>query len=1015
MDLFPRDILTLHLLPGRVRLGIAALRHRPELSSELEAWLSEEPGIRCVRANNVTGSVVVDFEPGLEQERIHRSIKAFLRGGKAPKRSRSRVLASAAAPAQSKSRPLRNGARKKPAALPRWSPPANDQPWHAREAVEILQAFASDPITGLSAEEAKARLRNFGRNTLQRSRARSEVAIFASQFASLPIGLLGASAVVSAATGGIADAVVTGAVALMNGVIGYMTEWQAERTLRNFAAPKSHKVCVIRDGAPALVDTDEVVPGDVLSFTPGDYVAADGRVFASHNLTIDEAVLTGESVPVLKFEQALPEPDLPLAERRNMVFMGTSVSGGSGQAVTIATGQKTELGHIQSLAGEAERPPTPVERELDALGKQLVLLAGGICAVMFGIGILRGYSRLSMLKNVVALAVAAVPEGLPTVATTTLALGLKQMEKKDVLIRRLDAVEALGSLQTVCFDKTGTLTANSMQVEAVILPSAQIRGETLRPEEGAQPRPSVDLSALLRVGVLCSEAHIVHDGNGHDHLTGSATEAALLQLAQEHGFDIDAMRQEYPCLDTAYRDGTRKRMTTVHVLPGEGERFVAVKGSPEEVLSLCDTALVHGDIAPLDPELRTQILEANDQLAAEGLRVLGFASRHAYEGDGPEEEHLTWHGLAGLADPVREGVSEVLSRFHQAGIRTIMITGDQAGTAASVARSLGLSRSGIVRVATASDIETLSDAALSDLATKASVFARVSPAHKLKIVQALQRAGLVVAMTGDGVNDGPALKAADIGIAMGRSGTDVAKDIANVVLRNDNLETLISGIAQGRSIYGNIRKALRFLLATNLSEILVTLGEALHGQNELETPLELLWINLVTDILPGLGLAMLPPDEDVLARPPRPSNAPILSWQDFRQIGAEAGVIGASVLGAHLYALGRYGVGPRMRAVTFSSLVFAQLAYTYACRHELGAPARLSAMFESRPLNLAVAASAGLQALPLFVPGVQRLLGISALSAADIPIVTAAGLAPFLLAEFFRTSRASGLQPERQG
>jgi Ca2+-transporting ATPase len=690
-----------------------------------------------------------------------------------------------------------------------------------------------------------------------------------------------------------------------------------------------------------------------------------------------------------------------------MVFMGTTVSGGSGEAAVVATGDATEIGRIQALAGGAERPATPVELELESLGRRLVYIAGGVCVAMFGIGILRGYPQLVMLKNAIALAVAAVPEGLPTVATTTLAVGLNEMKRRHALIRRLDAVESLGALQVVCFDKTGTLTQNTMTVRKMFLGAAQTEQlPSGMPEKGS----SFGLHALLRTAVLCNEAKSGPDGNGNNHTTGSATEAALLELAGEHGVDADAVRAAHPVLRTSYRDGSRRRMTTVHRSPQGDCHLVAMKGSPEEVLNLCSTYHTGTSIETLDDGTRAAILAANTQMGADGLRVLGFATREIdISGDVEveSEQDLVWLGLAGLADPIRDAAPDLMKRFHAAGIRTVMITGDQASTAEAVARDLGLAASRRPKIITAGEIDAATPEELGVLARDADVFARVSPSHKLKIVQALQRAGYVVGMTGDGVNDGPALRAADIGIAMGLNGSDVAKDMANVVLSDDNLSTLVDAIAQGRTIHANIKKALRFLLATNLSEIVVTLGEALHGPNELETPLELLWINLVTDVLPALGLAMLPPDADVLTQKPRPTKSPLLSNEDFRWIGIDGAIIGASTLGAHLYALGSYGPGPQTRAITFSSIVLSQLLYAYTCRGAEDPDAARPPLFASRPLNLTIAASLGLHALPLFVPGIQRLLGISGLAWRDVPVVAMASLLPFAYREATHVRRSN--------
>ena len=971
-------------VPGRLRIRLDPARAcQPGLSRAL----GSVTGISTVTVSSLTGSVLIHHDPSIPANRILEVVRRLTNH---PERLPDPDVI---APAPAKSKPAADG----------------DFAPHAMRWQDVVLRLETDAGKGLAVDEAQRRLEVHGRNRIGRTEARSQWAILAEQFTTLPIMLLGGSAVVSATTGGVADAAVTLAVAGTNALVGFATEGQAERTLRDFAAPSTHEAEVRRAGAVTPVSGDMIVPGDVLLLSPGQFIAADARVTDSRHLTVDEAPLTGESLPVMKSTEPLAEAGVPLADRLNMVFMGTTVSGGSGEAVVVATGDKTEIGRIQSLAGGAERPTTPVERELEVLGRRLVYLAGGVCAAMFGIGILRGYPRLVMLKNAIALAVAAVPEGLPTVATTTLALGLNEMKRKRALIRRLDAVESLGALQVVCFDKTGTLTQNSMMVEGVYVGLKRVS----RPNGDGQVVVSrIEMLALLKTAVLCNEARAEPGANGTGTFTGSATEAALLSLAAELGVDVDALRARHPVLQTSYRDSMRRRMTTLHRNLEADSFLVAVKGSPDEVLSLCVSYHDGSAVVPLSEEMRQQILDLNAQMGTDGLRVLGFAMREfESEPNGDTETELVWLGLAGLADPIRDEAPDLMRRFHEAGIRTVMITGDQAATAVAVARDLKLVDGREPKVVTSAEIETASPEELATLVRDADVFARVSPAHKLKIVKALQRSGLVVGMTGDGINDGPALRAADIGIAMGANGSEIAKDMANVVLSDDHLSTLVDAIAQGRTIHANIRKALRFLLATNLSEILVTFGEALHGPNELETPLELLWINLVTDVLPALGLAMLPPDAGIMQQPPRPSNAALLSGRDFREIGVDGAIIGASTLAAHLYALGRYGPGPQTRAVTFSSIVLSQLAYAFTCRRDDGGHARAPALFGSSSLNLSVMAALGLHALPVFVPGVQRLLGISGLRTADLPVVALSALMPFAIRELTHPDRARGGNP----
>jgi len=789
--------------------------------------------------------------------------------------------------------------------------------------------------------------------------------------------MLVGSAAVSVATGGTADAIATLVVIATNGVLGYVTEGEAESVIGSLTTDDARRaqVRVVRDGVEIDVPAADLVRGDLYMIGAGIQLAADARLVRADRLMLDESAMTGETLPVEKRPEAAVPADAPLGERPTMLHAGTVVSEGRGAALVVATGANTVSARIAALSHMAERPRAPVEIELDRLGKRLAYGSLAACGLLFGIGWIRGHAPNVLLRDAVALAVAAVPEGLPVVATTTMALGLKRMERKGILIRRIDAVESLGALQTICLDKTGTLTQNRMQVIAAAPGLAE-----------AELTDLSALTALAEAAALNNDAQFTNGGaNG-----SSATEHALLDFAADCGIDIDGLRAVCSRRSTLERNQGRPWMATVH----DGrEAGTVVKGAPDAVLARCTLLREDHGTRPLTQADRDAIGALNDALAARPARLLGFAEG-TDRPEGDEVAGLTWLGLVAMADPLRPGVKDFIASLHRAGLDTVMITGDQSTTAGAIARELNLANGKQVRIIDAPQIASMQPDLLSGLARQAHVFSRVSADQKLAIVQALQRAGRVVAMTGDGVNDAPALKAADIGIAMGASGTVVARDVANVVIRDDELPTLIDAIAQGRAIYRNIRRALEFLITTNMSEIVVSLVEAIHGPAELETPLELLWINLVTDVMPGLGLALADPDPDVMQVPPRTPGEAIFPPAHVRRMAIDSAVISGASLTAHFIGLARYGPGPRTRGMTFLSLSLGQLLYTLTCQRSDVRHLRPGALLENRALDAAVLGSVGLAVLPFLVPPLGRLLGVARLGPADTVVALAAAALP---------------------
>jgi Ca2+-transporting ATPase len=856
-------------------------------------------------------------------------------------------------------------------------------PWYAEPIDQVVERLGTQRCAGLSPEEVAQRLAIHGRNELRRAEPRSVAAILAEQLTSLPIALLGASAVLSLATGGIADAAVISAVVALNAGIATATERQAEGTILGLSNYTPQPVAVIRGGSRRLVDPGELVPGDLLLLERGTLVAADARLIASDDLSVNESALTGEALPVHKDAAILLAQETALPDRCNMVFRGTGVTGGAGTALVTASGAATEIGRVQELLGSVRPPETPMQRQLGAVGRDLIIVNGLICAAVLGLALWYGHGIVPALRSAISLAVAAIPEGLPAVATTTLALGIQDMRRKNVLVRKLDAVETLGAIDVIGLDKTGTLTENRMATLAVHVDGALLALAAGRLSDGGGPTAEARLAVarrLFEVAALCSEA-IVRPAPEGFLVDGTPTETALVEAAIAIGIDVAALRLSARVLQTAGRADGRKRMSTLHACAGDC-RLLCVKGDPVEVLARCTMRWTAQGTVPLDEQARTAIVLANERMAGQALRVLGMAVAET-GGDPRDERDLVWLGLAGLANPIRPSVIPSLRRLHRAGIRTVMITGDQSATAFAIARDLDLNHGGEVKVLEAGRLAGLPPDILAALVQQPHVFARTSPVDKLNIVKALQADGHIVAMTGDGINDGPALRAASVGIAMGGGGTDVAREVADIVLARDDLDGIIEAIRLGRATYANIRKVLRYLVSTNASETFTMLGAALLGGHEPLTPMQLLWLNLASDPLPALALGLEPPEPDVLDQPPHDPRMPILTLADFRHLLREGAVMGTAALAGYFTAGGTAGAA-RASTVTFHGLTLAQLLHAISSRSESQGFAAEFARQPSPQLYGAIAASAALQAAAQFVPSARRLLSLAPLGLPDV-------------------------------
>ncbi len=845
-------------------------------------------------------------------------------------------------------------------------------------------------VGGLSADESRRRLTQLGRNALGEIPERSDAELLRAQFTSLPVALLGGAAGLAAASRAWLDALAISGVIGTNAAIGFYTERQAERTVAGLRQLAPTTALVLRGGRQQSIPAEEIVPGDVLVLAPGQRIAADARVFEAHRLSSNEAALTGESLPVRKAPREDLPAECPLSARVNMVHMGTIVSGGSGLALVVATGERTEIGRIRALAGGASAPRTKLQDDLDRLGAQLALAAGVACGGILVLGLLRGGGLLPVLRSAISLGVAAIPEGLPTVATSLLATGIRRMQRHGVYARELGAIENLGAIDTVCLDKTGTLTQNRMSVAVLACGPRRWQPDTTGQWSRLHELPP----GFLEVLVLCNEA----DRQG-DQASGSATELALLDLALAAGLDIAALRRQRPRCAFKQRSEHHPYMVSLH---REGPRLhlLAVKGRPQEVLERASAWHDGECIRPLDARTRKRLLAANEHLSGQGYRVLAVASGSQSGSKLAETGRLTWLGLVALADPLRPGVAETLAAFARAGIRPVMITGDQPGTSAAVARQIGLVPPGLL-----ADAGTLPEDSreLGDIAEAASAFARATPAMKLELVRALQARGHVVAMTGDGINDGPALKAADVGVAMGGAGTDFAHSMSDLILRGDAPEDLLLAIGEGRTAYLNVRKAVSYLLSTNLSELMTVALTTVLGLPEPFDPLHLLWTNLATDISPAIALGLEPAEPGILGRKPFAREAALIGREDWPALARDATRITLATLAVYGQAVARRGAGPQARTQAFMTLTLAQLVHAFSARSE--APISPATLVHNRTLAIAILTTI-LAQLATVAPPLRSLLRTAPPRGTDWLAIAAGALAPTLLREIGKRRRA---------
>ncbi|MFP4105371.1 MAG: cation-translocating P-type ATPase [Phycisphaerae bacterium] len=800
--------------------------------------------------------------------------------------------------------------------------------WHDLEADQTLDRLDTSG-DGLTEDQAAQRLQEAGPNTLEAEEGVSPWRLFIRQVHSPLIYLLLAAAVVSLVAGKTIDAGVVVGVVVLNTILGFVQEWRAEGALAalwGMAAPHAR---VLRDGQEQDIEAHDVVPGDVLVLETGDRVAADARLLSGDDLHADESALTGESEPVAK-EPGQVEADAPVGDRSNMVWMSTSITGGRGRAVVVETGMQTEMGEIAGEVRATGREGTPLQKRMHKLGIILGVVGIVLAGVVFGLGLLRGYETLEMLLFAVAVAVSAIPEGLPAVITVTLALGVRRMADRHAIIRRLPAVETLGSTTVICSDKTGTITENQMTVRKIWAGGRtfEVTGEGYHPEGEIQTDqgdrleelpPALD--RLLGIGVLANNADLREDQDNGWRAEGNPSEAALLVAARKARMEPDVMREECERTAEIPFSSDRKYMAIL-ACERDGRRNALVKGAPDRILNFCSHVLLDGERAELDDETRREIQETNEKFAGEAFRVMAGAYREFDAGkDGLDEaevrQDLTFAGLWGMIDPPRKQSAPAVAAAREAGIRPVLITGDYATTALAIARKVGVTENG--RALSTEDVEQMDKRELSEAILEAGVFARVSPAHKLKIMEALKDQGQVVAMTGDGVNDAPALKGADIGVAMGQSGTEVAREAADMVLTNDNFATIVDAVEEGRVIFGNLRNVAFFLLSQNAGEILTLGGALVLGLPLPLTAVMILWVNLVTAGACTIPLGVEPGHEDVLKQKPRRTGEQIINKVVLRRMAMLAPLMAVGTLG--LFWTNLDGAVDRARTIAFTTMV----------------------------------------------------------------------------------------------
>lgn len=858
--------------------------------------------------------------------------------------------------------------------------------WYEKNIKELLSELNTNIDTGLSNEEITHRSQKYGPNELKEETKRSFLSKVIAQFNDFLIIILIVASIISFIVGEKTDAIVILAIVVINAILGLYQEGRAEKSLealKKMAAPNAK---AIRNGNATIVPANTLVPGDIVLLESGDIVPADLRLIESSNLKIEEASLTGESVPTEKKANIVFDHEVALGDRKNMAYMSTIVTYGRGKGVVVETGHSTEMGNIASMIQTFEDETTPLQKKLNELGKYLGIACIVVCILVFGIGIFQGRDILDMFMIAISLAVAAIPEGLPAIVTIVLALGMNRMVKRNAIVKKLLAVETLGCTTVICSDKTGTLTQNEMTVVKVFTDNQifditgigyEPKGEFKIDNTTQSPETSQNLNRLLSIGILCNDAVLDKTDDGY-RILGDPTEGALVTLAGKGNMSKEEMNNEFPRIEEIPFDSDRKMMTTVHenYIPNKLASFT--KGAPDIIISKCNSIYIDGKIVPFTDKLKEKVLNINSEFSKKALRVLAFAFKE-YD-KLPEkvdsesiEKDMVFLGLVGMIDPPREEAKEAIKKCNEAGIRAVMITGDYKETAFAIAKELGIAEHEDEAIM-GKELDGLSDDELKKLVKQKRVYARVSPEHKVKIINGLKANGEIAAMTGDGVNDALALKRADIGVSMGITGTDVAKNTAEVILTDDNFASIVSAVEEGRIIYSNIKKFVFFLLSCNIGEILIITLSILLGLEVPLIPIQLLWLNLVTDSFPALALGMEKGESEIMRIPPRNPDEPILDRGMVNGIIVQSIAIASGTLLAYRWGLKTYGIENLIipRTIAFGTLITAELLRAYSSRSEKHTIFEIG-VFSNKTLTYATLFSFVLLLIVVYMPFLQTI------------------------------------------
>lgn len=886
--------------------------------------------------------------------------------------------------------------------------------WYRQSINNTIEKLSSNLDTGLSNNEAEERLKKYGLNELEEKGKSSIWSKIAAQFKDFLVLILIGASIISMAVGEVTDSIVIIAIVIINATLGIIQEGKAEKSLEALKKMASPNAKVIRGGEKSIVPANTLVPGDIVLIEAGDIIPADLRLLESSNLKIEEASLTGESVPVEKNAEAVLNEEVSLGDRENTAYMNTIVTYGRGKGIVVGTGESTEMGKIATMLQVFEDDTTPLQKKLDQLGKYLGLGCLVICGLVFLIGILQGREVLDMFMVAISLAVAAIPEGLPAIVTIVLALGMNKMVKKHAIVKKLSAVETLGSTTVICSDKTGTLTQNEMTVVKVFTGSNSIditgkgyepSGEFVLNNEKIEPLENSELKLLLSIANLCNDATLDYSQEDEIYkIIGDPTEGSLVTLAEKGGLKKSVLNENYPRINEIPFDSDRKMMTTFHENFIDGKIVSFTKGAPDIVLSKCNNIYLNGKEEPLTEELKKTIMDTNSDFSKSALRVLAFGFK-TYDSMPNQvnsetiEKNMTFVGLVGMIDPPRNEAIESIKTCKKAGIKTVMITGDYKETAFAIASDLGIAEN-MDQVMVGEELNNISDEELKEKVKNIKVYARVSPQHKVRIVEALKSNGEITAMTGDGVNDAPALKKSDIGVSMGITGTDVAKNTAEVILTDDNFASIVSAVKEGRIIYSNIRKFVFFLLSCNIGEILIIFLSILFNLPIPLLPIQLLWLNLITDSFPALALGVEKGESDIMEISPRDPNEPILDKNMITGISVQSIAITLATMLAYLWGLKHYGTNDLIipRTIAFTTLISAELIRAFSSRSETHTLFEIG-FFTNRTLIYAILVSFSLLLVVLYIPPIQKIFKTYPIGFKDWSIVLRFCIIPIIAGE----------------